>query len=537
MTLVLEETVNYDQAVKRFRSLCDMHRIPCGGAGDLRQLLTALKQDRHFAMDFWAMVGELSARERGSLSDDEMVAMIVEGSSGKTVQELPLSEKVATAELKNLLAGIDVDAPLIEDVAPESAPEPPVDRTPVKVDLRRVEAVVNPEPRRIADPARASIDAAQAKTSVEEALRRLEETSRELREQLAALAVGERLRHEAASANASVTGADEFETEPVVEEVAGYGARQRTQPEQPPIVVAQQAAPLPATTPDPVPPAEPVLAPRRPLSVREERAAFAAPPFSMLSHRGFQPRDADDDPSIPIPLAEYAEANRRRIGAGTILLIILVAALIVGGYTLYKGYGDDQVADAKAAFLHKLGLFGTEIHDLASPSDHPGATPQPVPAASQQSAPLQPAPQRPQASAPQPAPPQQGQNTATVKSNTARPVAGSEVVARAAARPEPMPMEPGAVRVAPSVMQENLLSSRVAVYPESARVRGIQGPVEVEAVVSRAGNVEYAHAVSGDPHLRAAAEEAVLRWKFKPYLVNGTPVQAVTQVRINFRLR
>lgn len=86
-------------------------------------------------------------------------------------------------------------------------------------------------------------------------------------------------------------------------------------------------------------------------------------------------------------------------------------------------------------------------------------------------------------------------------------------------------------------MQANLLSSRVAVYPESARTRGIQGPVEVEAVISTAGNVEYARAVSGDPHLRAAAEDAVMKWRFKPYLINGTPVQAITQVRINFRLR
>ena len=98
-------------------------------------------------------------------------------------------------------------------------------------------------------------------------------------------------------------------------------------------------------------------------------------------------------------------------------------------------------------------------------------------------------------------------------------------------------MEPGAVRVPASVMEGNLLSSRVPVYPEDARAMGIEGPVEVEAVISRAGVVEYARALSGDPRLRAAAEDAVMRWRYKPYLINGTPVQAVTQVRLNFRLR
>jgi protein TonB len=86
-------------------------------------------------------------------------------------------------------------------------------------------------------------------------------------------------------------------------------------------------------------------------------------------------------------------------------------------------------------------------------------------------------------------------------------------------------------------MQANLLSSRVAVYPEDARAMGIEGAVEVEAVISRTGAVEYAHAISGDPHLRSAAEEAVMTWRYKPYAINGTPVQAVTQARVNFRLR
>jgi TonB family protein len=92
------------------------------------------------------------------------------------------------------------------------------------------------------------------------------------------------------------------------------------------------------------------------------------------------------------------------------------------------------------------------------------------------------------------------------------------------------------VRVPASTMEVNLVTSRVPVYPETAKAMGIEGPVVVEAAISRSGAVEYARAISGDPHLRAAAEEAVTKWRYKPYLINGNAVEAATQVRVVFKL-
>jgi TonB family protein len=552
MTLVLEEKENHDQAVKRFRSLCDMHRVPCGQAGDLRQFMSALKENRHFAMDFWAMVGDLSARERGTLSDDEMLAMIVEGSSGKTISELPLNEKVVTAGLKNLLAGVDVDAGLLEEEvsAPAGGPsvEAPAEHLPLTEATRRVEAERSAETSRVAA-------AAETKHSVEEALRRLEETSRELRNQLAALAAMDQLRREAGE---QATAAEkETQASPVPRDASSSVAAQQVSEEAQRAATARYAAETrePASSSASLPTAEPVLSPRRPMRILEERGVFEPSQHSTLSHRGFVPRDADDDPSIHVPLAEYAEENPSRIGVGTILLIVLVAALIVGGFALHKGYGRDQVASAKAAMLNKIGLFGAELHDVASPSSQP--------ASQSGQASNQPGGQNgnePQSSAPAPAPgerapilqpsqadnhsqltlpePSQQHNPAGTQQNARRSRAVADAQNyRRVARPEAMPIEPGAVRVSSSVMSANLLSSRVAVYPEDARTRGIEGTVEVEAVISRTGAVEYARAVSGDPHLRSAAEEAVMKWRYKPYTINGTPVQAVTQVRVNFRLR
>jgi TonB family protein len=86
-------------------------------------------------------------------------------------------------------------------------------------------------------------------------------------------------------------------------------------------------------------------------------------------------------------------------------------------------------------------------------------------------------------------------------------------------------------------MEANLISSRVPVYPEAAKAMEIEGPVLLDVVISRTGAVDYARVIEGDSHLRAAAEEAVRKWRYKPYLINGRPVAAVTQVRIVFRLR
>lgn len=531
IALVLDEKENYDQAVKRFRSLCDMHRIPCGEAGNLRQFVTALKQDRHFAMDFWAMVGELSVRERGTLSDDEMLAMIVEGSSGKTVAELPLSDKVATAELKNMLAGVDVDAPPIEDSRGEAPIAPMGDAIAVEEESPRVEE----DEALTTEPARAA-DVVQTKLSVEDALRRLEETSRELRDQLAAL---NQLKREATSSNPAAAAEDEIEIRPVAKD-AGLPAPAQQSPRaelEHPAIEAPEVYATPPHEFEPLAAVEPVLTPRRARGTIPNRKVLAPPQFNTLSHRGFTPPDGDDDPTIPVPLAEYAEANSRRVGAGTILLIILVLALAAGGFALHEGYGREQLEQAKTALLTKIGLFGEELHDVASPTSgatgsQSGDKPQTAPSSNGRPSVAQPVPKTPPAQ-----PPAQQQQDSGIRQDSApQPRSEGDGRPRAASRPEAMPIEPGAVRVPASVMAGNLLSSRVPVYPESARDLEIEGPVDLQAVISRTGAVEYARALSGDPHLRAAAEDAVLKWKYKPYLINGTPVQAVTQVRVNFRL-
>ena len=92
------------------------------------------------------------------------------------------------------------------------------------------------------------------------------------------------------------------------------------------------------------------------------------------------------------------------------------------------------------------------------------------------------------------------------------------------------------VRVAPSVMEENLVVSRVPAYPEVARADHVEGPVVMQAIITKNGTVGHLHVIEGDKLLRSAASEAVSKWRYRPYTVNGKPVEVATTVTVDFKL-
>jgi protein TonB len=63
-----------------------------------------------------------------------------------------------------------------------------------------------------------------------------------------------------------------------------------------------------------------------------------------------------------------------------------------------------------------------------------------------------------------------------------------------------------------------------------------EGPVELMATISRSGDITHVKVLSGDAQLTNAAVAAVKQWKYKPYLLNGEPVEIQTQITINFKL-
>ena len=82
-----------------------------------------------------------------------------------------------------------------------------------------------------------------------------------------------------------------------------------------------------------------------------------------------------------------------------------------------------------------------------------------------------------------------------------------------------------------------LLIKKVAPsYPPNALRMQVEGNVELMATISKVGNISNIKIVSGDAQLSKAAVDAVKQWKYKPYLLNGEPVEIQTQVTIKFKL-
>lgn len=101
---------------------------------------------------------------------------------------------------------------------------------------------------------------------------------------------------------------------------------------------------------------------------------------------------------------------------------------------------------------------------------------------------------------------------------------------------KPKPETPKAIRVGGSVSNANLIHMVQPVYPPLARSTRVQGTVEFTATISKAGSIENLVLVHGHPLLINAAKEAVLQWRYRPTLLNGEPVEVITDIVVNFAL-
>src|SRR5579864_5707522 len=95
---------------------------------------------------------------------------------------------------------------------------------------------------------------------------------------------------------------------------------------------------------------------------------------------------------------------------------------------------------------------------------------------------------------------------------------------------------PQMLKVSQGVMEGLVLKRVQPRYPSQALQMRIQGPVQLQATITKDGDIANLKIVSGDAVLAKAAQDAVKQWKYKPYYLNGEPVQIETQILVNFRL-
>jgi periplasmic protein TonB len=74
-------------------------------------------------------------------------------------------------------------------------------------------------------------------------------------------------------------------------------------------------------------------------------------------------------------------------------------------------------------------------------------------------------------------------------------------------------------------------------YPAEARKQHAEGRVVLKVVISKEGDVTKLIVISGNPVLVPAALDAVKQWKYRPYLLNGQPVEVETQATVRFDLK
>lgn len=95
---------------------------------------------------------------------------------------------------------------------------------------------------------------------------------------------------------------------------------------------------------------------------------------------------------------------------------------------------------------------------------------------------------------------------------------------------------PKFVHVSAKVMQGNILTKVTPKYPPEAKEKRIQGKVTLGATISPQGTVEDLKVVSGPKELRQSALDAVRQWTYKPFLLNGQPIEVKTTINVIYSL-
>ncbi len=99
-----------------------------------------------------------------------------------------------------------------------------------------------------------------------------------------------------------------------------------------------------------------------------------------------------------------------------------------------------------------------------------------------------------------------------------------------------LPAPPKRVRISQGVTEGRLIQKIQPEYPTIAKAARIQGQVVLSAVISKTGEIQNLVLVSGHPMLVPAAIKAVQQFRYRPFLLNGEPVEVETTITVNFQL-
>ena len=496
----LQKPERFDLYVRKFRSICDMHGVQIGSPADLPSFMQKLPEDRFFAMDFWGLIGKLSSREGGELSDEQMLSVIVEGVTGGDTPHDDRELKSSIDDLRAMIAGVDIHNP--EQTQVETAPFPARSASP-REGLRDMwtragehsppdsPEAIRPESTDAHADHADELPPATLPPLLDEELLRLELTN---------------------LVNQYFANIDKMRS------------RWKSAPEGRPVASAGSVA-SPTTRRsleglDPEEPGKLILSPK------SSPRIFLRPPDESSSTVSSHRRESHDLLTL---LPPESHSPLARVGKAAIYLV-LVVLWTEAGIALYRHRGpiQQELNALVRNYREMTGQSTTPEITLPPVAETPESTPTPPPIKRATNT-----PKSAQADSMQPRTFARGFNSRNFRTLSDQPTV----------RVEQAPVDEitsadlaGAVKVAPDVMQSNLSVSRVPAYPDEARMDRVEGRVTMQVIISKEGAVRNVQVIRGDPRLRTAARNAVYKWQYRPYLVDGQPVDVLTTVTVDFSL-
>lgn len=242
------------------------------------------------------------------------------------------------------------------------------------------------------------------------------------------------------------------------------------------------------------------------------------PPPAAPSSPASGPASPPDEPKLTIGAWLEADAQRRAVRNRRIAIGVGAAVVLVGLLLAYLHFSHSG---------QPVSPQGTTSSIAAQPSDAAAHPAQPLGSSASKPTPSgSPASSgRPAAAAPD-ASPAYTPSVSAGSGNRPAPPASEENGAKS----------PQKISISPDVATGMLVAKTQPVYPPIAKAARVAGTVVLRGTITRAGTLENLMVVSGHPFLQQAAVDAVKQWRYRPYLLEGRPVEVETTINVVFRL-
>jgi hypothetical protein len=465
------QTAPASRNVREFLAVCARHNVPYGDLNCLPALLRELNANKHFAMHFWSAVAGMT--EKHAAGTEAALAAIVEAVTGRTlveVREAGPAHRILVERLERMLNGQDVPLEDLKEVAGRTAASPPLSELPQEHSHH------------------ASLQEEEQVLPIRNGRRKPSRVDKRIATKREP---GTRIAPQAP--------------------VPGESPRL--------VLMPESNSDVASAVPE-----------RRTPGVSEARRTtplLSEEPVIPLRHQ-----------AGAVPLSGYAETTPRRSVPAGLTIGVLVALFVAGSaYVILRNGGGEMWERARTAMRAGYGSAVSTWHTEPAQT----ALPTPVIPAPAAGATANSTPTPPIASQPSVIDRPAAQTTPTQHSLGLTP---SEKMAAAAASHQdrtpppviPIPDETGSalLSVPEATMNAHLIASRVPVVPDEVRQNGISGVVRMQAFINKNGYISHLHVLEGPTELRHPALEAVAAWRYRPYIVNGQPVDVSTIISVDF---